>query len=57
MDKEEIKNRIDLNNVEPRIIKGRPTRDYIIDGEGNAIYPISPLEFKLTCVPPELEPT
>lgn len=51
MDKEEIKNRINLDNIQEKrieIIKDiEIKRDYLVDFEGNFILPISPIEFKL----------
>ena len=50
MDKEKIKNRIDLNNIqEKEIIELLDSRkvDYLVDYEGNFIIPLSPLEVKL----------
>lgn len=50
MDKEELKTKIDLNNIEERIFMNMDIeykQDYIIDNEGNAIIPIPPLIFKL----------
>jgi len=47
MDIEEIKSKIDLNKIESRTIKDLPTQDFIIDDKGNAIFLVSPLEFKL----------
>lgn len=51
MDKEEIKNKIDLNNIEERtfsnFIEEEYKADYIIDDKGNAILPVSQLEFKM----------
>ncbi|KKL19163.1 hypothetical protein LCGC14_2227870 [marine sediment metagenome] len=54
MDKEEIKNRINFDNIqelEYEMIKGIPEtlrkEDYLVDFEGNFIIPISPLEMKL----------
>ena len=51
MDKEEIKNRIDLNNVQELVridaFKDEIKTDYLVDFEGNYIIPLSPLEVKL----------
>ena len=51
MDKETLKNKCDLNRIEERtftsIFQEEYKQDYIIDDKGNAIIPISPLEFKL----------
>lgn len=54
MDKEELKNRIDFDNIqelEKEMIKGIPETiqktDYLVDFEGNFILPLSPLEVKL----------
>ena len=50
MDKEELKSKIDLDRIEERTftnIDDEYKADYIIDDKGNAIIPISPLEFKL----------
>ena len=54
MDKEEIKNRIDFNNIQEKsieIIKGIPSTvekyDYLVDYEGNYIIALSPLDVKL----------
>lgn len=51
MDKEEIKNRIDFNNIqelEPKTSSVRQRKDdYLVDYEGNFIYKLNPLEFKL----------
>ena len=50
MDKEEIKNRIDFNNIKEKELLGifdSQKVDYLVDFEGNFIYPINPLEMKL----------
>ncbi|KKL81176.1 hypothetical protein LCGC14_1997380 [marine sediment metagenome] len=54
MDREELKNRIDFNNIQEReieMITGIPAtlikEDYLVDFEGNFILPISPIEMKL----------
>ncbi len=54
MDKEQIKSRIDFNNIQEKTIedvKGVPDtgrkHDYFVDFEGNFIIPLSPLESKL----------
>ncbi|KKM16730.1 hypothetical protein LCGC14_1682930 [marine sediment metagenome] len=62
MDREEIKNRIDFNNIqeiEIEDIKGIPDTiiktDYLVDFEGNFIIPLTPLEVKLIEKIKELE--
>ena len=62
MDREEIKNRIDFNNIqeiEIEDIKGIPDTvrkyDYLVDFEGNFIIPLTPLEVKLIEKMKELE--
>lgn len=54
MDKEEIKKRIDFNNIQEKkikMIKGIPdtvkTYDCLVDYEGNFIIPLSPLDVKI----------
>lgn len=51
MDKEEIKNRIDFNNIGQKNIDitGLEVniQDYLIDYEGNYIIPLTPLDMKL----------
>lgn len=52
MDKEQIKSRIDFNNIQEKtfdIVPGifSETIDYLVDFEGNFIIPLSPLEVKL----------
>ncbi len=62
MDKEEIKNRINFDNIqelEYEMIKGIPEtlrkEDYLVDFEGNFIVPLKPLEVKLIEKIKELE--
>ncbi len=62
MDKEEIKNRINFDNIqelEYEMIKGIPDTiiktDYLVDFEGNFIIPLTPLEVKLIEKIKELE--
>ena len=55
MDKEELKNRIDFNNIQEFIeekdlkkgIFDTNKYDYLVDYEGNFIVPLSPLDMKL----------
>jgi len=51
MDKEEVKNRIDFNNIQVKVWKSEfipdQEEDYLVDFEGNFIYPLSPLDMKL----------
>lgn len=51
MDDKLIKEKCDINRIEERTFKniiGEDFKvDYIIDDEGNAIIPVSPLEFKM----------
>lgn len=46
MDKEEIKTKIDLDNIK-EFTDETGTFDYIYDSEGNAIVSVSPLEILL----------
>lgn len=59
MDKEEIKERCDLSKIEERIFVNvfgdEDKADYIIDNKGNAIIPVSPLDFKIIEKLKELE--
>ena len=59
MDKEEIKTKCDLNRIEERtftnLVGDEYKVDYIIDDMGNAIIPISILEFKMIEQIKELE--
>ena len=62
MDKEEIKGRIDFDNIqelEYELTKGIPDTiiktDYLVDFEGNFIIPLTPLEVKLIEKIKELE--
>ena len=55
MDKEDIKNKIDLNNIQELITKTGNVVDYLVDSEGHFIIPISPLIFKLIEKIKELE--
>ena len=50
MDKEKIKNRIDLNNIQELEVTSRDITtktDYLVDFEGNFIIPLTPLDMKL----------
>ena len=54
MDKEQLKQKIDFNNIqelEYEVIKGLPETiiktDYLVDDKDNFIIPLNPLEFKL----------
>ena len=54
MDKNELKSRIDFNNIQEKnieVIKGIPKTvkmyDYLVDYDGNFIVPLTPLESKL----------
>jgi hypothetical protein len=51
MNKEEIKNRIDFNNIQEftskNIVGMEYKTDYLVDFEGNFIVPLSPLDVKL----------
>jgi len=51
MNKEEIKNRIDFNNIQQLNYEKRKgvyeNRDYLVDFDGNYIIPLSPLNMKL----------
>lgn len=50
MDKEEVKKRIDLTNIQEKTIDGMfdsVKMDYLVDYEGNFILPVSQLEAKL----------
>ena len=47
MDKEEIKNKIDLNNIKEFTTEEGDKIDYLVDFEGNFILPLSVLEVKL----------
>ena len=62
MDKNEIKNRINFDNIQQKSIediKGVPETakeyDFLVDYEGNFIIPLSPLEIKLIEKIKELE--
>ena len=62
MDKEQVKSRIDFNNIQEKSIeavKGIPETarnyDYLVDLEGNFIIPLTPLEVKLIEKIKELE--
>lgn len=58
MDKETIKEKINLSKIEEVIFEPLGIEhklDYIIDTEGNAIIPVSPLEFKIIEKIKELE--
>ena len=59
MDKEEIKNRIDFNNIQEKTFNTFAEkdikRDYLVDYEGNFIIPLSPLHLKLIEKIKELE--
>ncbi len=62
MDKEEVKNRMDFNNIqvfEYELVEGvKDTivkEDYLVDFEGNFIYPLSILDVKLIEKIKELE--
>ncbi|KKN76295.1 hypothetical protein LCGC14_0371470 [marine sediment metagenome] len=62
MDKEQLKSRIDFNNIQKKSIetvKGIPETarnyDYLVDFEGNFIIPLTPLEVKLIEKIKELE--
>ena len=62
MDKNELKSRIDFNNILEKTIedvKGVPDtgrkHDYLVDFEGNFIVPLKPLEVKLIEKIKELE--
>ena len=59
MEKEELKTKIDFNNIQElqtEIFKGKFSKeDYLVDDEGNFMIPLSPLEFKLIEKIQELE--
>jgi len=50
MDKEQIKNRIDFNNIQEKTLETglySETIDYLVDFEDNFMIPLGPLEVKL----------
>ena len=50
MDKEEMKSRMDFNNIEERtqiISKVEFKRDYLVDNQGEILFPLTSLEVKL----------
>lgn len=59
MKTEELKNRIDLDNIQEKNVlekhDGVEMVDYCVDFEGNFIYPVNPLEMKIISIIKELE--
>ena len=55
MDREELKDKIDFDNIQEFITKDNIKIDYLMDSEGNHIIPLTPLNMKLIEKIKELE--